>query len=108
LPFTFRLPRRSKAILACSLLVSAFGAQAVQAASADAWAEFQQDVEQACREAAKDVIQAEVVQVDPYGSESYGFAVLVGPEIGTSVLRLVACAYDKASQAAEVSGPFTW
>lgn len=79
-----------------------------QAASGDAWEEFQQEVELACRDASKDVITPEVVQVDPYGSESYGFAVLVGPEVGTTDLRLVACAYDKASQKAEVSGAFTW
>lgn len=84
------------------------GTHAAQAASADAWEEFQQEVELACREASRGVITAEVVQVDPYGSESYGFAVLVGPEVGSSALKLVACAYDKASQKAEVSGAFAW
>lgn len=84
------------------------GMHAAQAASGDAWEEFQQEVDLACREAAKGVITPEVVQVDPYGSESYGFAVLVGPEVGSSALKLVACAYDKASQKAEVSGAFTF
>ncbi len=83
------------------------GAQTAQAASPDAWVEFEQEVELACREASKDVITVEVVQVDPFGSESYGFAVLVGPEVGSSALRLVACVYNKASQKAEVSAAFT-
>ena len=101
-------PRHGAAILACLLATSVAGTAQVQAASGDAWEEFQQEVEQACREASKGVITPEVVQVDPYGSETYGFAVLVGPEVGASGLKLVACAYDKASQKAEVSSAFQW
>ncbi len=105
---THGLSRGLGAALGGLLVVAMFGTHAVQAASGDAWEEFQQEVELACREASKGVITANVVQVDPYGSESYGFAVLVGPEVGSSALKLVACAYDKASQKAEVSGAFTW
>lgn len=107
MPFTYSLPRAGVAVLAYSLL-TLMSAHAVQAASADAWEEFQQEVELACREAAKGVIEVQTIQVDPYGSESYGFAVMVGDEVGAPTLRLVACAYDKASQLAEVSGTFDW
>lgn len=92
------------AILACSILVFAFAIQHVQASSADAWEEFQQDVEKACLAAAEGVLLVGSIQVDPYGSESYGFAAMVGIEPGTPNERLVVCAYDKASQAAEISG----
>lgn len=102
------LPRRSMIITVCSLLAFILGVQYVQASSGEAWEEFQQDVERACRAATQGVIDAQVVQVDPYGSESYGFAVLVGPETGASTLRLVVCAYDKTTKAAEISGTFTW
>jgi hypothetical protein len=105
---THELSRGLFAAIGGIIFVAISGTYAAQAASSDAWEEFQQEVELACREASKGVISAEVVQVDPYGSESYGFAVLVGPEVGSSELRLVACAYDKASQKAEVSGAFTW
>ncbi len=103
-----RLPRRGMSVIVCSFLAVILGAQYGQASSSDAWEEFQQDVERACRAATQGVIDAQVVQVDPYGSESYGFAVLVGPEAGTSTLRLVVCAYNKASRVAEISGTFTW
>lgn len=94
------------AVLACSILALVSGAQHVQASSADAWEEFQQDVEKACLDAAEGVLLVGKVQVDPYGSESYGFAVMVGIEPGTSNERIVACAYGKRSKAAEISGYF--
>lgn len=102
------LPRRGAIVTVCSFVAFMLGAQYVQASSGDAWQEFQQDVERECRKATQGVIDAQVVQVDPHGSESYGFAVLAGPEVGTSTLRLVVCAYDKTSQVAEISAPFTW
>ena len=67
---------------------------------------FQRDVEKACMDAASSVLDVKGVQVDPYGSENYGFAVLRGTERGTSLDRLVVCAYDKGSMSAEVSSPF--
>lgn len=100
------LPRCQAAVIACSLLTLTSGMQSVQASSSDAWEEFQQNVEKACLNAAKSVLEVKSIQVDPYGSESYGFAVLVGIETGTSTERLVACAYDKASEVAEISGLF--
>lgn len=93
-------------MLAVSLLIFVPGVQHAQASSADAWEEFQQDVEKACRDAADSKLLVGSIQVDPYGSESYGFAVMVGIEPGTSNERLVACVYDKRSQAAEISGYF--
>lgn len=103
-----RLPRRGMMFITYVFLTSIVGVQGAQASSGDAWQEFQQDVERACRAATKGVIDPQVVQVDPYGSESYGFAVLVGPEASTSKLRLVVCAYDKRTQVAEVSAAFDW
>jgi hypothetical protein len=105
---THELSRGLVAAIGGMIFLAISATHAAQAASGDAWEEFQQEVDLACREAAKGVIAPEVVQVDPYGSESYGFAVLVGPEVGSSALKLVACAYDKASQKAEVSGAFTF
>ena len=105
--FVSRLSGGRTAILACSLLACVSGTQHAQASSGDAWEEFQQDVQKACLAAADGVLLVGSIQVDPYGSESYGFAVMVGIEPGTSNELLVACAYDKRSQAAEVSGYFS-
>lgn len=101
-----RRPRSRMAVYACSLMVPLLSAQAAQASSSDEWAKFQQDVENACRTAANLALQVKNIQVDPYGSETYGFALLSGVENGSSNERLVACAYDKRSQIAEISGPF--
>ena len=103
-----RLWCRGVTVMACSFLALALGAQIAQASSGEAWEEFRQDVERACRAETKNMIDAQVVQVDPYGSESYGFATLVGPEPSTNELRLVVCAYNKRTQLAEVSGTFKW
>ena len=81
-------------------------AQYAQGSSSDEWEKFQQDVQKACLAASEGVLQVTNIQVDPYGSESYGFALLSGVENGTSNERLVACAYGKRSQIAEISGLF--
>lgn len=99
-------PRGQLGIFACALLAFLAGAQYAQASSADAWEEFQQDVQRACMRASIGVLQVTSIQVDPYGSESYGFAVLFGVEAGSSTERLVACAYDKQAQVAEISSLF--
>ena len=100
-----RRPRGRMAVYACSL-VALLTAQHAQASSPDAWEEFQQDVEKACLAAAGGVMQVKNIQLDPYGSESYGFAVLSGVENGSSTERLVACAYGKRSKVAEISSLF--
>ncbi|MGE4322852.1 MAG: hypothetical protein AB7E60_07450 [Sphingobium sp.] len=93
---------RSIALVA---LMTVFCIQPVQASSPDAWKEFQQNVEKACRGAVSGVLDVNTIQVDPYGSDSYGFALLLGTEVGTSTDRLIACAYNKESQAVEISSP---
>lgn len=92
-------------VLSGSLLALVSDAHHVQASSSDAWEELQQNVEDACRRASNGVLEIKRIQVDPYGSETYGFAVLFGTEVGTSTERLIACAYDKGSEAAEISSP---
>lgn len=94
------------AVLTSALLISMSSDRHAQASSPDAWEEFQQKVEQACVNAAHGVLEVKRIQVDPYGSESYGFAVVYGTEAGGTTERLIVCAYDKTSEAAEISSPF--
>lgn len=101
-----RLSGGRTATFACSILAIVSGVQHAHASSADAWEEFQQDVKTACLNAANSVLMVGSIQVDPYGSESYGFAVMIGIEPGTPTERIVVCAYDKRSQAAEISSYF--
>ncbi len=44
--------------------------------------------------------------VDPYGSESYGYAVMIGTGIGTTTGYMMVCTYDKLNQTSEASGLF--
>jgi hypothetical protein len=94
------------ALFACSLLAGMSGAEHVQASSPDAWEEFQQEVESSCVAASQGMLQVMSVTVDPYGSESYGFAVLTGFEKGNPKQRMLVCAYSKRDQRAEISAPF--
>lgn len=104
--FAFKRSHRRAAIFACSLFACVSGTHNLQASSADAWEEFRQDVEKTCLEAVNGLLLVGSMQVDPFGSESYGFALMIGIEPGTSNERVIACAYDKQSQKAEISGYF--
>jgi hypothetical protein len=85
-------------------LVCAFGAVAAEAASDDAWKTFQADVGKACLAASKDLIENGKAVVDPFGSPSYGLAVVTGKARGAKVTISTICAYDKKTRKAEVGG----
>lgn len=103
---THSVRRPPLAAIACLLGTFIATAQPGRTSSGDAWAEFEKDVRQACLSAAIGTIAVSSIQVDPFGSESYGFALMVGFEAGTTTERVVACAYDKTSQNVEISGFF--
>lgn len=73
------------------------------AASGDAWAEFAAEVEQACLGATEGVFAEATAVVDPFGSESYGLAIVSGtfPSGGTAS---IICVFDKATQAVQIGG----
>ncbi|AFT71196.1 hypothetical protein B5T_02928 [Alloalcanivorax dieselolei B5] len=73
------------------------------ASSADAWAEFRTDVQAAC-EALSPKEGTILVEVNPFGSESYGTA-LVYHRTDAGLDRYV-CIYDKQSKEAELSAAF--
>lgn len=104
--FALRLLHRSAAVLACAFIAGLAVATAAQAASGDAWLEFQQDVEQSCLAEAVGVLTVNNIFVDPYGSDSNGYAIMIGVAAGTTTGHMLVCAYDKLSQTAEISGLF--
>lgn len=91
---------------ACLSVIIMTAAQQAQASSDDAWAELEVAVRQACLNAVGGMITVNTINVDPYGSESYAFAVMIGPEQSAPADRVVVCAYDKFKKTAEVSGLF--
>jgi hypothetical protein len=93
-----------KNFVALILLVCATSAVTAQAASDDAWTTFQADVGKACVAASKDLIENGRAVVDPFGSQSYGLAVVTGKAKGAKVRISTICAYDKKTKKAEVGG----
>jgi len=95
-----RPPRGRTAVPAGLRFASVSGAEA---SSGDAWEAFQQDVESACLGAAIGRPRVRNTQVNPYGSETYGSAVMSGVEPGASASHILGRVYDRRSQSAEIS-----
>lgn len=71
--------------------------------SPDAWEAFRAGVRAACAAALADAgwPEADAIEVNPFGSQSYGVALI---DAGGDRL---ACIVDKATDTAEVTGAFT-
>ena len=82
----------------------ALTAAPVWASSDDAWAQFRVDVDTACR-ALLQAPGAVVVEVNPFGSEKYGAALVTVATEGLGTDRMI-CIYDKAAKTAELTAPF--
>lgn len=75
------------------------------AASDDAWEAFRADVEAKCLAAAEPLFASATAEVDPFGSESYGLALLTGPAKGAEETTIRAiCVYDKQAKTVELGG----
>jgi hypothetical protein len=74
------------------------------ASSDDAWAAFRADVEAACLKAAEPLFQSAAAVVDPFGSKSYGLALIKGKAKGADTEIAAICVYDKKTKAAEIGG----
>jgi len=73
------------------------------AASNDAWAAFAAEVEQSCLAATSGILKHGEAIVDPYGSESYGLAIVSG-EAAPGARRSIICVFDKQSRTVEIGG----
>lgn len=82
-----------------ALLAIAVGSiSAAHASSGDAWAEFAAEVEEGCRAATADYFTDPTVIVDPFGSESFGLAIV------SSDTASIVCVFDKETKAVEIGG----
>jgi hypothetical protein len=95
---------RSIRLLAATMFVLVPLAPQAFASSDDAWDEFAKDVAAKCTVLAEGRIEQPKVVVDPFGTESYGVAVLTGKAVGADATVSSICVYDKKSQTAEVGG----
>lgn len=79
----------------------------VHAASEDAWEVFRASVEATCRNLIDPPEAADIsIEVNPFGSESYG-AALVTVDFGEAGQDRQVCIYDKRAETAELTAAFT-
>ena len=90
---------KSIAIIAITLAT----ATSAWAASDDAWAEFAAEVDQSCVAASAGLLTDATAVVDPFGSESFGLAIVTGT-VGEGVSASVICVFDKQTKAVEIGG----
>lgn len=96
-------------ILLPALALLAWSAPAVAATEAE-WQAFREDVRAKCAAAAEPFFETAEILVDPFGSESYGLALVRGKARGADVTIMSICVYDKQTQTAEMGGelPSAW
>lgn len=74
------------------------------ASSDEAWEEFRAEVKTACDALAPHDGET-VIEVNPFGSESYGAAMLITSMPDGTADRYV-CIFDKQTKTAEITAPF--
>ncbi|MFB9951431.1 hypothetical protein ACFFP0_21490 [Rhizobium puerariae] len=89
---------------ALAAILAVLGLTAAHASSDDAWSEFRAEVDKACLAAAKGLIENGKALVDPFGSESYGLAVVSGKSAGAKATISAICVFDKKTKKAEIGG----
>lgn len=92
--------RRLAMGLACAGMI----ASPALAAAPDAWEAFSKEVETACLEAARPLFAAAVADVDPFGSESYGLALVHGKAKGADADIRAICVFDKRTKEVQIGG----
>ena len=83
------------------------------ASTPEAWEEFGDSVRAASESLVEDLIFKPEVYVDPFGSESYGIAVIHGFDRSTLAEVVYIAVYDKATGGIEIGGEilpseFSW
>lgn len=87
------------------LMLLALTATPALASSDAAWEEFRAEVEKACTALAPTEGET-AIEINPFGSESYGAALLITTLPDGGADRYV-CIYDKQAKTAELTAPFT-
>ena len=86
-----------------ALIVTLSATGSAMASSGDAWAEFAAEVEQACLTATTGFFDRAAAVVDPFGSESYGLAIVTG-ETPAGTSTSIICVFDKQTKAVDIGG----
>lgn len=78
--------------------------QICPASTPEAWVEFGDSVRAASEALVEDIILKPEIYVDPFGSESFGIAVIHGFDRSTHAEVVYIAVYDKAAGDIELSG----
>jgi hypothetical protein len=85
------------------LLIAVLGAASnAHASSGDAWQEFATEVQGKCEMAARTRLEIPHAVVDPFGSESFGMALVTGKPKGANGFVSYFCIYDKKTRNVEL------
>ena len=84
------------------LILTSLFAYPAAASSGDAWKEFAAEVQAKCLGAVGGAIEQAKVVVDPFGSESYGLAIVSGKAKGTEAHISQICVYDKTTKMVQI------
>jgi hypothetical protein len=76
------------------------------ASSEDAWKELRAKVSKSCEKAVAGRLEKAQIDVDPFGSDSYGVAIARGVSTDAKAPRVIVCVFDKRSGKVEASGEF--
>ena len=87
------------------ILLLTLAASPALASTDEAWDQFRADVEKACTALAPTEGETSI-EVNPFGSERYGAALLITTLPDGGADRYV-CIYDKQAGTAEMTAPFT-
>jgi hypothetical protein len=93
----------SRAVFAALLLATT----PALASSEDAWKAFRENVQTSCAKAVAGRLEDAKIDVDPFGSESYGVAIARGVSTDAKAPRAIVCIFGKRSKAVETSGELT-
>ncbi len=88
--------------LTAALLLAAAPALA---SSEEEWLKFRENVSTACLALATELTNPEI-QVNPFGSETYGVALLTTAPADGTAPETYACIYGKTDGTAELTAPF--
>jgi len=92
---------------AIALLIAGLLPTLAFASSDDAWEAMRADVSSKCLDAAAGSIEAPQAVVDPFGSESFGLALVSGKQKGAEGKISQICVYNKQTKAVELGGELT-
>jgi hypothetical protein len=91
----------------CTAILASLISLPAAASSDDAWQEFTADVQVKCLAATEGMIENAKIVVDPFGSESYGLAIVSGKAKGADATISHICVYDKQAKTVEIGGEMT-